>query len=326
MLMKRSALTILAASVLAACQTPPKSAPAAAPAEAPASTAPEPAAVAAPIATQQSSGPVSPALQQQAQKVALSAVEMLESGNEEQAKNELKRALAIDPLNKLSLSLQKQIAADPIATLGRDSFSYTVRPSDTMSRISQRYLGDVYSFYILARYNDIKVPKQLSSGQSIRIPGKYRDPAPTAGEAAPRPVAITPSPSPIAAPAPSPVAAPTPAPAPAPVAQQPEATPGEKSMKNAAAAERAGDLVRARTEYLSAANLSQPGAVASADRVRTLLINRYSANARGALARQDLDGSIANWQKVLELDPENGNARLELDRARGLKEKLQNVK
>jgi cytochrome c-type biogenesis protein CcmH/NrfG len=60
--------------------------------------------------------------------------------------------------------------------------------------------------------------------------------------------------------------------------------------------------------------------------MRTALITRYSANARGALARQDLDGAISNWQKVLELDPENGNARLELDRVRGLKEKLQNLK
>ena len=97
-------------------------------------------------------------------------------------------------------------------------------------------------------------------------------------------------------------------------------------MKNGATAERAGDFVRARSEYLSAASNSQPGATANAERMRTALVARYATNARGALARQDLDGAINNWQKVLELDPENGNARLELERVRGLKEKLQNVK
>ena len=97
-------------------------------------------------------------------------------------------------------------------------------------------------------------------------------------------------------------------------------------MRAAAAAERAADLPRARAEYLNAASFNQPGAAAKAEQLRTQLVTRYSVNARNALARQDLDGAIGNWQRVIDLDADNATARLELERVRGLKEKLKNVK
>ena len=328
-------LLALAASVLAACETPPPAAPKSVPAPS-APSAPreaEPPAPPAPAVAPPAvpTGPVGPAAQQQAQKIALAAAEMLESGNEEPARGELKRALGVDPQNKLALNLSRQMAADPVATLGRESFAYTVRPSDTMSRIAQRFLGDVYAFYILARYNDIKVPKQVSSGQVIRVPGKAPPPgaAPAAERAAPaatpHPAAAPPS---IESVLRAPQAAPPQAPATAPVASSkpPEPTPGERAMRAAAAAERAADLPRARAEYLNAASLNQPGAAAKAEQLRTQLVTRYSVNARNALARQDLDGAIGNWQRVIDLDADNATARLELERVRGLKEKLKNVK
>ena len=324
--MQRPALFILIACVLSACETPPPApavrdpapsaprevVPAAAPASAPAAV------IVAPT------GPVTPAAQQQAQKLALATADLLESGNEEQARTELKRALGLDPQNKLAQNLTRQMAADPATMLGRESFAYTMRPSDTLSRIAGRFLGDVYAFYILARYNDIKVPKQVSSGQVIRIPGKAPPPGSVAANPPPpaEPVPRAPPPSLPSIPAPAPAPAPPPAAAP----QPPEPTPGERAMRNAASAERAADLPRARIEYLKAASFNQPGAAAKAEQLRTQLISRYSLNARSALARQDLDGAILNWQRVLELDPENPTARLELERARGLKDKLNKVK
>jgi len=206
--MKRHALLIVAACVLAACDTPPR-----APAEpaTPGPTEPQPSPAPSPSPTPPPpSGPATPVAQQQAQKAALAAAEMLESGNEEPARAELKRALGMDPQNKLALNLTRQMAADPLATLGRESFVYTVRPSDTMSRIAQRFLGDVYAFYILSRYNDIKVPKQVSSGQVIRIPGKAPPPSQTSPAATPEPApprATAPPP-----PAPQPSAPPPPPP------------------------------------------------------------------------------------------------------------------
>jgi len=318
-------LVALAASVLAACETPPPAAPKSEPPPS-ASSAPravEPPALPAPAVTPPAAptGPVAPAAQQQAQKIALAAAEMLESGNEEPARGELKRALGVDPQNKLALNLSRQMAADPVATLGRESFAYTVRPSDTMSRIAQRFLGDVYAFYILARYNDIKVPKQVSSGQVIRVPGKAPPPgaAPAAERTAP---AVTPHP----AAAPPSIESVLRTPQVAPPQPPPEPTPGERAMRAAAAAERAADLPQARVEYLNAASLNQPGAAAKAEQLRTQLVTRYSVNARNALARQDLDGAIGNWQRVIDLDADNATARLELERVRRLKEKLKNVK
>lgn len=314
---KRLALLFSAVSLLSACAS---KAPAPAPAPAPVDTstvAEPPAPVSPPVPT----GPVTPAAAEQARKTALAAAELLEAGNEDQAKAELQRALTIDPNNKLAQSLLKQISADPVATLGRESFAYTVRPSDTLSKIAQRFLGDVYLFYILARYNDIKVPKQVSGGQVLRIPGKAPPPAPPA---APTPPAPPPAPvaAPVAAP-PPPVAPPPPPAAPPP---PPEPSPGEKAMAGAAAAERAGDLRRALTGYTTAAALNQAGASAKVESVRKDLVKRHTQLARNAFTKQDLDGAIQNWDRVLELDATNETARFERKKAIDLKEKLKAIK
>ena len=341
--MKRLTLLLMAASLLTACETPPRTAPAGAvpdPAPAPLVAPPveieppPPPPVPLPAAVQPS-GPVTPASQQQAQKVAVATADLLQSGNEDQARTELKRALSLDPQTKLALSLTRQMTVDPIAMLPQDPFSYTVKPGDTLALIAQRYLGDPYLFYVLARYNDIKVPRQLSSGQVIQVPGKASAPAVNSPSPspAPRPSAQRPPPAPpAAAPPPAPVPPAPVAPAPPPPAPPPAAppapaplSPGEQEMRNGATAEQAGDLPRALAAYRRADTLKQSGASGRVEKVRGQLVSRYSTSARNALARQDLDGAIGNWQRVLELDPGNSAARFELERVRGLKEKLKNV-
>jgi hypothetical protein len=47
-----------------------------------------------------------------------------------------------------------------------------VQGGETLGRIAQRALGDTCEFYLLARYNQIRVPKQVAAGQVLRIPGK----------------------------------------------------------------------------------------------------------------------------------------------------------
>jgi tetratricopeptide (TPR) repeat protein len=323
---KHLALSGALAGLLAGCAKPaaPPAPPTTPPPQAVVEPAPPPAAPEAPV------GPASPAAQQQAQKSALMAVELLESGYEDQARTELQRALISDANNKLAHSLLRQLSVDPVAALGRESFSYVVKPGESLSGIAKRYMGDVYSFYILARYNDIKVPRQLAGGQAIRIPGKAPPPQPVAQERDTRRVEA-PATRADARPATSPAlsdGAAVPLPMPTPVVATPAASaeaaapsPSERALRLAEAAERSGDLDRAFTEYRRATD--QPGAPEKAEQVRKQLIARHTVSARTAFAKQDLDGTIGQWDRVLELDPNNETAKLERRKAVGLKEKLQ---
>lgn len=276
--------------------------------------------------------PPTPAEQALAQKTAMQSIELLEAGQEEQARAEIQRALQLDPNNKLAVSLMKQITADPVALLGRESFAYTVQSSDTLSRIAGRFMGDIYSFYILARYNDIRVPKQVSGGQVLRIPGK-----PPAGPLYPRPTgkpdpkATAAAAAAAAAAAQAPAAAPTVAAAPTPAAPPappppPELTPGEKAMRAGEAHERANRLDKALEEYRRAEAADQPGAAAKIDGVRKKQIARATLAARTAFAKQDLAGAIKGWDNVLQLDPDNELAKLERQKAVTLKAKADQLK
>jgi LysM repeat protein len=308
------------AVLLTACaSTPPETAP-------PPPVAPQPGPPVPPPPT----APATPAAQQQAQKEAQSAVEALEDGREEDARAILRKALTLDPNNKLALSLARQLTADPVLMLGRESFSYTVKPGESLSRIAGHFMGDIYLFYALARYNDIKVPRQVAGGQVIRVPGKapppeereVTRPAPKPPRGAPgKPGVAEPPP----APPPAPVAPPPPPPPPAPP-PAPEPTQGERAMQSAASAERGGNLERAMAEYRRAASLDQAGAAGKAEAVRKQLVSRYTVQARGAFARQDLDGAIGNWNKLLEIDPGNDLAKLEKQKALALKEKIKALK
>lgn len=253
--------------------------------------------------------PPSAAAQAQAQKEAQAAVEELEDGHEEDARALLRKSLNLDPNNKLALSLLRQLNLDPVTLFGKESFSYTVRPGESLSKIAGHFMGDIYLFYGLARYNDIKVPKQVAGGQVIRVPGRAPaeereparpvvKPAPKAARQAP-PAVVTPAP--VAAPV-APATPVTPA-APAVVASQPAAAPTPQAAEPAAADNAAA-------------------AKAKAEAQRKKQVELYTQKARASLARQDLDGAIANWSKVLELDPGNDTARLERQKAITLKEKV----
>lgn len=184
-----------------------------------------------------------PAAREQANKLLRQAFESLNEGNEQKARAELDEARRLEPDNRQAACLMRGITADPVATLGRESTPYTVRPGELLGRIAQRALGDVCEFYILARYNQIRVPKALAAGQVIRIPGK---------------VVLAPE-APVAKPAPE--AAPVEAPPPAakPAAPDPAVTKAaeekkrraliERHHRNAQAAFRRQDLATAIKEW-----------------------------------------------------------------------------
>ena len=100
------------------------------------------------------------------------AISLLEVGEAGQARAELDAYLAEVPDGRLALDLQAQIAADPVAALGRQHFLYTMQPGDSISSVAKRMLGDPLKFYILARYNNLENPSEIKVGQTIRVPGE----------------------------------------------------------------------------------------------------------------------------------------------------------
>lgn len=229
----------------------------------------------APVPEPEPAPPALPPLEgaQAIQRAVNAAVEHLEFGREPDALRELQRVLQADPNHRLANSLMRQISEDPQALLGRESFAYQVRAGESLSSIAGRFMRDVFMFYALARYNDIKVPRQVVGGQTIRIPGK-----------APPPGSVSdPAPTPPPPPPPPPAPAPTPTPTPTPTAP-PTAPPAAS-------------------------------APAPAPEPRAAQIARLQREARAAFAKQDLVASIAAWDRLLVLDPDNRNAQLERQRA-----------
>jgi len=293
--------------VLAACATPPQQAvkpplEAPQPEPQPVVTVPAPRPVPVPLPPPPPPPVLSP---QEAQRALTAAIEFLELGEEESAGQVLSKVLRSDPNNRLAQSLQRQIQDDPNVVLGREYFNYRVQPGESLSRIAQRFLNDVHQFYILARYNGIKVPRTLAGGQMIRVPG--RAPASVASDSSP-------STSPTASPS-SPPAIPTPGPA----AQTPApTTPAPSSSATGTAPQPAA--VR------PTAAVTEAAAAARNAKSRADDIARHSRAARTAFAKQDLDAAIKAWDAVLEIEPDNRTALLEKQKVQGLKEKLGKVK
>jgi LysM repeat protein len=287
-------------ALLAACAAKPPPAP----------EPPPPAVVETKPAEPKGPPPGSPAAKQQAQQLVRSASEALNEGDEERARTELQQARELDPDNRTVVCLQKGLTADPQATLGRDSSAYVVRPGETMGRIAQRALGDVCEFYLLARYNGIRVPKQLAAGQTIRVPGRTAlAPPPDSAAAAGRRSA--PPPEPVAAPvapvepARSESAAVETAPPPPPPVAAPVPPP------------RAAVVPPMVSPTVSSP--SRSGAAIDAAATKSA-IETHTRAAQAAFRRQDLATAIREWDQVIALDPANDLARakrqeaIELDR------------
>lgn len=262
--------------------------------------------------------PVGPGSAQQAQRLALSAVDMLEVGHEEQALAEIQRALQADPGNRLAQSLLRQVQTDPQVLLGREHFSYRVQPGESLSRIAGRFLNDVHLFYALARYNDIRVPRQLQGGQLIKVPGK-----------APPPGATPPAPPP---PAPMPPVAPPPAPAPAPVAVPPPAPASTPSPPAPASVE-----VVVAQEYRRGLALMAQQKPAEAIEAFDQVLQRDPDHANAKLKRAQaltqvsglirlLENNIRRLDGQLAQNPNNAQLKAQRDKAVADRERLLTVK
>jgi LysM domain len=170
--MKRTIISLLALALVASCVTPPPAppsepvpppAPPALPAETPPPVPPAPPLPS--VATPESLA--------RAKSLADDAFRLLLNGDENRARPLLEEAQRLDPApTSTAACLWRGITVDPIEVLGRISTSYRVGPGETIISIAQRVFSDTCGFYMLARYNNISVPRLLRAGQTIRIPGK----------------------------------------------------------------------------------------------------------------------------------------------------------
>lgn len=105
------------------------------------------------------------------------AFELLHEGQAERAERMLEAHLETSPGDDRARGLLRQIQVPPKEYLGGTSFEYRVESGDTLSELSQRFLGSYRLFFILARYNDLDTPSLLRAGQVLRIPGGYANKA-----------------------------------------------------------------------------------------------------------------------------------------------------
>ena len=264
----RIALTAsLVAAVIAGCQTAPEQ-----PTPAPEAVKPAPAPEPPKPVVPEGPPPGSPAARTQSQQLLRQAAESLNDGNEDKARGEIAEALRLDPDSKLGQCLNRGITADPEQALGRQSTSYTVRPGETLGRIAQRALGDQCEFYLLGRYNKIRVPRQLAGGQVIRIPGRVALAAPD--PAAKPPADSLPAPAPSAPVAPAAAAEPA-APAAKPSPSQPDPRAEiDRHQRAAQAAFRRQDLTTAIREWDQVLALDPANDLARARRQEAIELDR----------------------------------------------------
>lgn len=272
------AFTLLAwFAFLAGCATPPEPVkppePVAKPEPeppAPEPVEPEPVVPKAPVRPQLTG----PAAKAEVQKILRQSFDWLDAGEEEKARVELEYARQLEPDNKQVACLLRGVTADPVTALGKESTAYVVRPGESLGTIARRAMGDVCEFYILARYNQIKVPKHLGAGQTIRIPGR---------------VALAPdtTPAPAAKPElkpeskPEPVVEPKPAPAPSPEAEEKARRAAiDRHHRNAQAAYRRQDLNTAIREWDAVLAIDPNNSLALARKQEALDLQRRLENLK----------------------------------------------
>jgi tetratricopeptide (TPR) repeat protein len=98
------------------------------------------------------------------------AINLLQQGDAPHAEAELTAYLAEIPNSAPARNLLAQVQTPIEMLYPADFFTVTLGMSETLSTLAGIYMGDVLSFYGLARYNAIPNPSRVSLNQVIRIP------------------------------------------------------------------------------------------------------------------------------------------------------------
>ncbi len=245
-------------------------------------------------------------------KILRQSYDWLDAGDDEKPRHQLECAQQYDPENKHVACLLRGLTADPETALGAESTPYVVRPGDSLGSIAKRFMGDVCEFWILARYNQIKVPKHLSAGQTIRIPGRV--------------AAVQPPPrvdKPRQAETEKPRQADTDR---ARQAELERARQAESERARQAEGERArqAELEKARQAESERARQAEAEKArkVEAEKARQANIERHYRNGVGAYRSQALRAAIREFDAVLALDPNHSGAKVYRQQALDLEAKI----
>ena len=210
------------------------------------------------------------------------AIALLDAGESETARRRLECALELDEDSSRAQLLLEQMDADPEKYLDQEFQVHTVKSGETLSLLADRCLGSSLKFVILARYNGIDVPRDMVAGQRIKVPAGCISKA-----------------------------------------QPAEPQPQERARQLYDEGRRAweeNDLEKARSLMDEAIELDDTlvGPTEEDRRaVKAALVKRYAEEAYRAEAQTGPEEAKALWKRVLELDPENVEAQVNLRRLNG---------
>jgi tetratricopeptide (TPR) repeat protein len=101
------------------------------------------------------------------------AIAFLNSGEEQQAEQELADALVIEPGNRSARKLMRQLHESPDSFFEEEEyFEYRLRSNETLISVAEKFLKDPLDFYMLAKLNDIDYPNSITPGKVLMIPGQ----------------------------------------------------------------------------------------------------------------------------------------------------------
>lgn len=210
---------------------------------------------------------------------------LLEEGRAAPARLELLEYLKIKPGSTVAQDILAQIDMPPGEYFPEDFHVIQLKSGQSLSTLSKTYLGSVYQFHALAKYNGIARPNKTRVGQRIRIPLTMSAREALRAQAAESEI--------VPAAADGMLTNPDPLPEPEPV------------------------LVPVEDALVELEEAPAPEPVVSQEQADAL--HRKALNAYRA---QDLDKAIGLWDELLELVPDYESASIYRSQAVELRNKL----
>jgi tetratricopeptide (TPR) repeat protein len=224
---------------------------------------------------------------------------LLEQGEPVPARAELMVYLQDQPGSDVGADLLRQIDLPAEEYFPQDYRAVRLASGQSLSNLSSEYLGSIYKFHALAKYNGIPRPRRLKAGQDIRIP--------LTPEAIAAFDALDSQP-----PEPGPGESVSPA-----AAAEADSQPTEVSPTAEPLPDLEPELESELESELDSETGSSSPAVPDVEAMHREALNAYRA--------QNLTRAIALWDEVLIIDPDHENARLYRAQAIELQKKLRSL-